>query len=98
MSYVVIWTYDVACGCEAAFRAAYGPDGDWARLFAKARGFVGVELLGEGRRYATIDRWASQSAFDAFKVEHAGAYGALDAKLSPLTRAQQCVGAFHAMT
>lgn len=94
MSHVIIWTYDVATGQEAAFRAAYGSEGDWARLFAKAPGFIGVELL-EGARYATIDRWDSKAAFDAFKAEHGGAYAALDAKLAPLTVAQQLVGAFN---
>ena len=49
--------------------APYAPDGDWARLFATAPGFMGVELLGEEARYATIDRWVSQGAFDAFKAE-----------------------------
>ncbi len=96
MSYAIIWTYDVAPGHEAAFRAAYGPDGDWARLFAKAPGFIGVELL-EGARYATIDRWDAQAAFDAFKAQHGGAYAALDAKLAHLTLAQQLVGAFNAV-
>lgn len=93
MSYVIIWTYDVAPGREAAFRAAYGRDGDWAALFAKAPGFIGVELL-EGARYATIDRWNGQAAFDAFKAEHGPAYAALDAKLAHLTLAQHLIGAF----
>jgi len=96
MSYAIIWTYDVAPEHEAAFRAAYAPDGAWAKLFARAPGFLGTELLGDGARYATIDRWESAAAFDAFQSAHGADYAALDAKLAHLTLAQQRVGAFNA--
>jgi heme-degrading monooxygenase HmoA len=96
MSYAIIWTYDVAPEHEAAFRAAYGPHGDWAQLFASAAGFIGVELL-SGERYATIDRWESQAAFEAFQANLGEAYAALDATLAHLTRAQQRVGGFTVM-
>jgi heme-degrading monooxygenase HmoA len=96
MSYAIIWTYDITPEYEAAFRAAYGPNGDWAQLFARAPGFLGAELLG-GERYATIDRWESQAAFEAFQAQHGEAYAALDAKLAHLTRAQQRVGGFTVM-
>jgi heme-degrading monooxygenase HmoA len=96
MSYAIIWTYDIQPEHELAFRAAYGPNGEWAQLFARASGFIGVELLG-GDRYATIDRWESQAAFEAFRANHSEAYAALDARLAHLTRAQQRVGGFTVM-
>jgi len=98
MSYVIIWTYDVMPGEDAAFRSAYGPEGDWAALFSRASGFLSVELLFDGARYATIDRWESQTAFEAFQREHGAAYAALDAKLAHLTRVQERVGAFARVT
>ena len=56
--FVIIWRYRVAEARRRDFEAAYGPDGDWARLFRQAPGFGGTELLSEGRgRYVTIDRW-----------------------------------------
>jgi heme-degrading monooxygenase HmoA len=94
MSYAIIWTYDIAPEHEAAFRAAYGPNGGWAQLFARAPGFVSVELLHDGARYATIDRWETPEAFQAFQAAHGADYAALDAKLAHLTRAQQRAGAF----
>ena len=96
MSYAIIWTYDIAPEHEAEFRAAYGPNGDWAQLFARAPGFLGTELLGGGVRYATIDRWESAAAFDAFQAQFGEIYRALDAKLAHLTHAQQRIGAFTA--
>src|SRR5690349_20153570 len=96
MSYAIIWTYDSVPEHEAAFRAAYGANGDWAQLFARGDGFIGNELLG-GERYATIDRWQSQAAFEAFQAQHGEAYAALDAKLAHLTHAQQRVGGFNVM-
>lgn len=94
MSYAIIWTYDIAPEHEAEFRAAYSADGAWAQLFARTPGFIGVELMRDGARYATIDRWQSEAAFQAFQAEHGQAYQALDAKLAHLTRAQQRIGAF----
>ncbi len=36
--YALMWEFRVSREGEAAFRRAYGPDGDWARLFAGAQG------------------------------------------------------------
>lgn len=97
MTYAIIWTYDVEPGQDAAFRAAYGPHGDWAQLFASAPGFIGVELLADGELCATIDRWESPAAFDAFQAKHGEAYRALDATFAHLTRAQHRLGAFTSL-
>lgn len=94
MNYVIIWTYEVDAPNELAFCAAYGPNGDWAALFARAPGFIDIELLYDGGRYATIDRWESPEAFDSFKTAHGAAYDALDAKCGHLTRAEHRIGAF----
>ena len=94
MSYLIVWTYDVPPQATDDFIAAYGPDGDWAQLFAKGAGFVGVELYREGQTFLTLDRWLSEDAFDAFQAAFGAHYQALDAKLAHLTRSQQRVGAF----
>lgn len=93
--HVVVWTYEVSPDYRAAFEAAYGPNGSWALLFARAPGFVGVELLHDGGdRYATLDRWRDEAAFAAFKAEHQGPYDALDAQCAALTKSEHKVGAF----
>ena len=97
MSYVIIWTYDVAPEHAEAFCAAYGPDGDWAKLFSQADGFVGVDLYSDGQRYLTVDRWDSREAFERFQTRFGRDYSALDAKLAHLSLGQVRVGAFTAV-
>lgn len=96
MSYVIVWTYDVPAEQTDAFIAAYGSDGDWAKLFAKGAGFIGVELCRDGGVFLTIDRWRSEDAFNAFQAAFGEAYRALDVKLAHLTRSQTRIGAFTA--
>ncbi|MBL8542576.1 MAG: antibiotic biosynthesis monooxygenase [Hyphomonadaceae bacterium] len=94
MSYVILWSYEVAPEHERAFIAAYGPEGDWARLFATAAGFLGVDLYRDGARFLTIDRWQSEAAFQAFQAARGAEYQALDARCDALTLAETRLGAF----
>lgn len=88
-AHVIVWRYEVAGEHAAAFRAAYGPDGDWAQLFARAAGFLGVELFeGADGTFVTLDNWESQAAFDAFQAAHSSEYADLDARLAHLSKAQ----------
>jgi heme-degrading monooxygenase HmoA len=98
MAYIIIWEFRVASTDVAAFEEAYGPDGTWSTLFAKADGFIDVELLRsaeEEGRYVSIDRWASMRAFDSFKIAFQGEYAALDDKLEGITGSEKRVGAFE---
>ena len=74
----IIWAFRVRAAAEKEFVAAYGPHGDWARLFAKAPGYHGTQLLKdapESQRYLTIDSWDRRAAFDGFKRARAEAAG-----------------------
>jgi heme-degrading monooxygenase HmoA len=76
-----IWRFRVRPGKGDAFERAYGPHGDWARLFARAEGYAGTELLklqGETATYLTIDRWLSAAAWHQAKAALAEDYAALD--------------------
>jgi quinol monooxygenase YgiN len=87
--YVILWRYEVDPHNEAAFRAAYGPGGDWAQLFARASGFLGSSLYRDDAlpgQFLTLDTWIDQAAFDAFQAAHGGDYQALDAKFARLSR------------
>ena len=94
----LVWRFEVSDDMRAAFEAAYGPTGDWARLFARAAGFRGTELLrSEDGSYLTIDVWENQADFDAFLVEHGVAYEALDIDTEALTRCEHRLGEFEVL-
>jgi len=91
----------VNAGSEADFEAHYGLDGVWAKLFAASRFYLGTELFRDARNagvYLTLDRWRSDSDFEAFKSENGEACQALDARCEPLTAAERRLGAFLSST
>jgi len=60
----IVWEYEVRAEHAAAFEALYGADGDWARLFRRAEGYVETRLYRDTARptlYLTIDRWRSRA-------------------------------------
>lgn len=97
--HVLVWEFHVRPGSEPAFEAAYGPTGDWARLFGEAPGFLGTELLrdpAQKGRYLTLDRWDSADAFADFRAARDADYRALDARCEPWTTLETSLGAFAA--
>ncbi len=95
MIYSIVWTYRVEADRRREFEAAYGPTGAWAALFARADGFLDVDLLrsvADDGRYVTIDRWTSRRAFESFKVEFGAAYDALDEQFEGIATTEAYVG------
>ena len=85
--FVRVWEYDVPDDQVDGFVAAYGPTGEWARLFARSEGFVRTEVYrrADGRnRFITVDTWGSRAAWQAFLDRWGSAYAALDEALEPL--------------
>ena len=70
--FVVIWQFEVTEENQRGFEAAYGPEGEWAQLFRSSPITVGPNCCATPmfRTYVTIDRWASEDAFRAFRKEH----------------------------
>ncbi|MGY1729885.1 antibiotic biosynthesis monooxygenase family protein [Geodermatophilus sp. SYSU D01045] len=90
--FVRIWEYEVPPAAVERFVAAYGADGDWARLFRRAGGHAGTELFRgaeDGGRFLTVDRWRDQGAWTAFLERERRAYRALDAELAALSTRQR---------
>lgn len=92
----LVWRYQVPEETRPAFEAAYGPAGDWARLFARGEGYRGTELLrGEDGAYLTFDFWRSRADFDAFLARHRADYEALDRVAEGWTRAEERLGEYQ---
>jgi heme-degrading monooxygenase HmoA len=95
--YVSLWQFEVPPAKQAEFETQYGPDGGWARLFRRASGYLGSELLkdrSEPLRYLTIDRWESADAWRAFRREHATEYERLDREFESLTAREAPLGEY----
>jgi hypothetical protein len=96
-AYIVVWEFQVKAEFEAEFIAAYGPDGEWARLFRRSPEFLGVELLGSvgnSTRFFTLDHWSSVSGLEAFLAANGTAYDVLDRRFGNLTVWERRIGGF----
>lgn len=93
--FAILWRFRPAQGQEAAFEAAYGPGGDWARLFRTDDGFVRTDLLrGTDGGYLSLDLWRDEGAFAAFQEQRRAAYEALDRRCEALTECEEKIGTF----
>jgi heme-degrading monooxygenase HmoA len=95
--FVVVWQFEIAEDKIAAFEAAYSPQGAWAQLFGASPEYRGTELLRDAYiagNYLTIDRWASEEAFRAFRKGHDAEYEKLDRACDALTSREIRVGAY----
>lgn len=94
---VIVWEFRVHPGRATEFERAYGPEGDWARLFRRSPAYRGTELLRDSQdleRYITLDRWDAASDFEAFKAGNGDDYHALDAACEPLCSEERLIGRF----
>jgi heme-degrading monooxygenase HmoA len=95
--FVVVWQFEVAEENVSAFEAAYGADGAWARLFRNSASYLGTELLRDAYipfAYLTIDRWASEDHFRAFRKDQDADYETLDRTCDSLTSRETRIGAY----
>ena len=63
--FVTLWEFEVKPGCAPAFEKAYGPQGDWVRLFRSDPHYRWTRLLQDTSRpgtYCTTDFWDSPEA------------------------------------
>jgi heme-degrading monooxygenase HmoA len=98
--FIRIWQFRVSTERADDFRAVYGPDGEWARLFRRETAFLGTELLHSATHpnvFLTIDRWDSAEAWAAFLRAWGDEYAALDRRCQQLTVAEGEIGTFGAV-
>jgi heme-degrading monooxygenase HmoA len=96
--YCILERHEVAPECAAEFHAAYGPSGDWARLFARGDGFLAFELYEDAMRrgyFLTLARWANAETFEAFKSAHGEDCATIERALAPLSMRRERMGAFE---
>lgn len=95
--FVVVWQFEVSDEKVSQFEAAYGREGSWAQLFRRSPNYHGTELLRDAYvpgSYLTIDRWASEADFRAFRKEHDSEYEKLDRECDALTAKETRIGAY----
>lgn len=96
MTHLRLWTFEVPANAEERFVAAYKSDGDWARLFASAPGFIRTELWRSGDGlYMTADYWRSAADFEEFQASLGETYRQLDAGLEGVSGIESFIGAFE---
>lgn len=96
--FVALWEYEVKPGCEKRFEEAYGPDGDWAKLFQSDSHYREMRLVRDAFHsgvYLTMDFWESRAAYEEFMARHGDQYKALDAAGEELTRNERRLGCYE---
>ncbi len=94
--YIIVWRFQVLPERRSEFLRRYASDGEWARLFARAPGWLETELValeGTPDTFLTIDRWETADAWERFRAEFAQEYEALDLACEGLTLLEEKVGA-----
>ncbi|MFB0517598.1 MAG: antibiotic biosynthesis monooxygenase [Candidatus Neomarinimicrobiota bacterium] len=82
------------------FELAYGPGGEWSKLFARCPGFRGTTVLRDTenpRRYLTIDLWETAAQRGQVLAERQAEYANLDAAFADWTESMAEVGTFRVL-
>jgi len=96
--FVALWEFEVKPGGEERFEKAYGPGGDWVRLFQRDTHYYETRLVSDSFRpgvYLTMDFWESRHAYEAFMAVHRAEYQAIDATGEQLTVKERRIGWFE---
>ena len=95
--FVVVWQFEIAEEKSPPLRPHTAPTGAWAQLFRTSPNYLGTELLRDAYipgSYLTIDRWASEDDFRAFRKDHDPEYESLDRACDALTSRETRIGAY----
>jgi len=95
--HIIIWKFMVRGEHIQEFMTACGSDGDWARLFRRAEGYLGTELLrsaDEPNLFLTVDRWEDAACFESFQKRFGAEYKMLDTKFEGYTLSEEKLGVF----
>jgi heme-degrading monooxygenase HmoA len=93
--FVALWEFEVKPGGEERFEKAYGPAGDWTRLFRSDSNYRETRLLRDPLRpavYLTLDFWNSREAYEKFLADRRAEYKTLDDATEGLTINERRIG------
>src|SRR5215470_16982337 len=97
---VVVWEFRVKPHKRKLFEKMYGPNGDWAKLFQTASGYLRTELIrckAEPNTYVALDLWSSPRGYEQFKKTQHSGYAALHKRCELLTEAERKLGEFASL-
>jgi quinol monooxygenase YgiN len=98
MEIQTIWDYEVRDNFIGQFKDAYGPDGEWAKLYKKCSGYIKTDLLQDldnPNRFITIDCWQSHTALDSMIHIVAPEYEYLEKRCEAFTTSENHIGIFE---
>ena len=98
MKFTAVWEFHVSADKRRVFERAYGPNGDWAKLFRHGEGYIRTELIRDRDvpgRYMTLDFWTSRLAYQKFRRQNLAKYKAIDKRCEALTQSERCIGEFQ---
>ena len=95
--FVTVWKFVPRPEHLARFEAAYGPEGEWARLFRRAEGYLGTTVLRseDGSSFLLGDKWSTRTHFENFKRDASDEYVLLDIACEQLTLEETHLGYFN---
>ena len=99
--FLVLWEYEVKPGCEKTFAKAYGPQGDWAKLFRTDPHYHETRLMRDSFHPAvhlTLDFWDSRQSYEEFIASHAREYKKLDTAGEELTVRERRIGWYQLLS
>ena len=97
-TYMYMWEYHVKESMVHDFENAYGPGGDWVKLFKRSKGYIKTELhkdVNNKGRYVTVDYWQSQKACEDFRENYAEEFLEIDEECEALTLKEISLGSFN---
>lgn len=94
----VLYRYRVHPAQARAFEHAYGPEGPWAKLFARYPGYRRTRLFRHKALpgvYVTLDVWETKADWEAFHRAAEEEYRRLDRQFEMLKLEEQLLGFYE---
>jgi hypothetical protein len=96
--FIILWKYEVTPENRSAFEKAYGPKGDWARLFSSSEDYLGSNLYHSPDKpevFLIMDQWINKESYDTFKELNNFQYNQMSMNMSILYMSEVCLGEYH---